>query len=83
MLDRSLAPLTDRFDRFEARMEARFERMDEIYARKDVTNLRFLPLEQAAMTKNQRIGVLVGGIIGGVGALINFTSFIIHFMTGR
>lgn len=74
MLRQELQPLTDRFDRFEAKIESKFDRMEETYVRKDVLDQRMKPLEESAMTKNQRIGMLVSGALG----LLSFLYNVIH-----
>jgi hypothetical protein len=78
MLGASLQPLVDRFDRFEQRIDAKFDRMDDIYARKDVVDQRFKPLEESALTKYQRMGVLASAGFGLIMAFINIVSFITH-----
>lgn len=78
MLSQSLQPLVERFDRFEQRIEAKFDRMDDVYVRKDVVDQRFKPLEESALTKNQRLGVMASAGFGIVTTLVNVISFIVH-----
>lgn len=70
LLQDAMLPLIDRL----AKLEAKLDSLDDKYARRDVLDQRLKPLEEAALTKNQRIGVIVSGALGAISVIINLFS---------
>jgi hypothetical protein len=68
----ALKPLLDRMDKLEDKLDG----LDERYYRKDYLDQRFSPLEQASLTKNQRLGMIVSAAAGAVSVVINLVSHV-------
>jgi hypothetical protein len=58
------------------RLETKLDNLDERFYRKDYVDQRLKPLEEAAMTKNQRLGLLISAAAAIISTAINIFSHV-------
>lgn len=70
LLQDTMKPLLERLDKLEAKLDD----LDARYYRKDYLDQRLKPLEESALTKNQRLGVIISAVVGAVSVLVNLLT---------
>lgn len=58
------------------RLESKLDDLDERFYRKDYVDQRLKPLEEAAMTKNQRLGLVISAAAAIISTAINIFSHV-------